>query len=155
MAVTGEQIRYVDARLSHEACSLPQTRVATVSANDGTKRIIIETYDDQNPEKHPKSSMIKQRADWKQQTERLGLAMFEHKVKPIDLHKKIHMQGSTMHINTSRYILRHWRLSRAIGRPEAMDSRCLQIQNVAAGSAMLMPSLRCVADRISRLACDD
>src|ERR1700728_765599 len=81
--------------------------------------------------------------------------MFEHKVKPFDLHKSIHTPGSTMHINTSKHILRHLCFSREIGRPEAMNSRFLQMQSVAAGSAMHTASLRCVADRLSWLARDD
>src|ERR1700728_4517784 len=54
-----------------------------------------------------------------------------------------------MHINSSKYVLRHWFLSRETNRPEEINSRCLLIQSVAAGNAMTAPFLIYDADRIS------
>src|ERR1700733_7614968 len=54
-----------------------------------------------------------------------------------------------MHINSSKYVLRHWFLSRETNRPEEINSRCLLIQSVAAGNAMTAPFLIYEADRIS------
>src|SRR6202035_5309638 len=95
----------------------------------------------------PKTRRCIQNLQWcsSVRIESIELLKFEHKVKLLDSRKssicKVEQCTSIPQSMFYAYI--------ETGRPEEINSRCLQIQSIAAGSPMPAQSLRYVADWIS------